>query len=91
MCLASQGRALCTLLPATATEDIQPTMSVLESLGEQGELPRHRTLAAGHDRAQVFSPVQMQTTPFLWHGSVTDITSKYPCFERFTVCSQKER
>ncbi len=48
-------------------------------------------LATHRDRAGIYSPIQVQTTPFQWRGAVSNIASKCPGSEARDWLSARER
>ncbi len=48
-------------------------------------------MATQRDRAGIYSPIQAQTTPFQWHGAVSNIASKCPGSEARDWLSARER
>ncbi len=63
------------LLPPTS--EIQPLCEFLDAWRAIPGIPHWLLHIIQHG----YSPVQTQTTPLQWHGSITDVTSKYLCSE----------
>ncbi len=85
---SEQCRATAHSKDSRASLAIKDAISVSESVGSySGNLE----LATWCDKARIYPSIQMQTTPFQWHGAVSNIASKRAGSETRGIQSARKR